>query len=199
MPTGYTADIVKGIDFNTFIMNCTRAMGVCITMRDEPTDVKIPDEFKASDYSTKELDKAKYELDILLKLTQQELEDKSRQSFESEVEIHNRRVLEMSKQRGKYNKMLESVHSWIPPTKDHEGLKEFMIKQITESIDWDCDTDYYKKNMPKLLEGREWLSKKVADCNRDIEYHLKNQAEEEKRVRGKNLWLKQLRDSLSNE
>lgn len=33
MPTGYTAAIADGIDFKTFAMNCTRALGACVTLR----------------------------------------------------------------------------------------------------------------------------------------------------------------------
>lgn len=36
MPTGYTADIKDGIDFKTYAMNCARAFGACVMLRDEP-------------------------------------------------------------------------------------------------------------------------------------------------------------------
>lgn len=57
MPTGYTWDIKDEITFEQFIMNCARAFGALVEMRDEPRDKKIPDELKPSDYHNKELSK----------------------------------------------------------------------------------------------------------------------------------------------
>ena len=34
MPTGYTADIKDGIDFKTYAMNCARAFGARVMLRE---------------------------------------------------------------------------------------------------------------------------------------------------------------------
>jgi hypothetical protein len=59
MPTGYTADIKNGISFKTFAMNCARAFGACVTLRDEPGGGdKIPEAFEASTYHAQQVEKA---------------------------------------------------------------------------------------------------------------------------------------------
>ena len=48
MPTGYTDAIKDGITFQQFAMNCARAFGACVTMRDDPSDKPIPERFEPS-------------------------------------------------------------------------------------------------------------------------------------------------------
>ena len=43
-------------------MDCARAFGACIMMRDESVDAPIPEEFKPSTYHIEELEKAKSDL-----------------------------------------------------------------------------------------------------------------------------------------
>lgn len=64
MPTGYTAKLHNGEEqtFPEFVMSCARAFGALITMRDDPADAEIPDEFKPSDYHVRELEKARERL-----------------------------------------------------------------------------------------------------------------------------------------
>ena len=42
----------EGQDFKSFAMTCARAMGACVTIRDEPFDAPIPT-IKPSDYNAK--------------------------------------------------------------------------------------------------------------------------------------------------
>ncbi|VTR91619.1 unnamed protein product [Gemmata massiliana] len=45
--------------------------------------------------------------------------------------------------------MLEHVRAWEPPSTDHENLKQFMIDQLRESIDFDCRGEY-REPLPAL-------------------------------------------------
>lgn len=43
MPTGYTADLMeKGMEFKPFVLQCARAFGALITMRDDSLDAPSP-------------------------------------------------------------------------------------------------------------------------------------------------------------
>lgn len=53
MPTAYTADIAKGITFKQYAMNCARAFGALIDLRDKPANCEIPDVVYPSDYHLK--------------------------------------------------------------------------------------------------------------------------------------------------
>ena len=63
MPTGYTAGVATGEikDFKTYALQCARAFGACIMLRDEPMSDEIP-EFKPSDHYEKSLAKATADL-----------------------------------------------------------------------------------------------------------------------------------------
>lgn len=91
--------------------------------------------------------------------------------------------------------MLASVESWVPPTAEHIGMKDFMAKQIRGSIEWDCDKSFYSEPAPKL-PGLLWAGKKAAKLGADIAYHEKEYTEEVKRAADRTAWVKALRESL---
>jgi len=73
MPTGYTAKLMEsGQTFQDFVMQCARAFGACVMMRDDPMDAPIPERFEPSDYNVKRLAEAKAELVKLQAMTNDE-------------------------------------------------------------------------------------------------------------------------------
>lgn len=167
MPTGYTSIIKEGVTFEQFVLRCARAMGACIALRDEPVDIKIP-VFEPSSYSKNKLKEAMLRLEALsfvsvttssspiinfisiteaTKLAEKEYKDK--------IAYNKNGMAENNDLFHRYIKMLSMVKAWQPPTPDHAGLKEFMSEQINSSIEFDCDNDYYHKNIPRLLTGEE--------------------------------------------
>ena len=195
MATGYTADIAKGITFETFIMNCARAFGACITMRDDSSGTPIPEEFKPSNYNQERLDEAKKVGRRLLKMKIKTADREARKEYDEEIDRRMKTLEDKLELNLQYSDMLAKVKAWTPPTPDHEELKGFMIQQITESAKWDCSTD--NSPPPPLLTGVEWRQKKVDEAAKDIEYHTKAHAEEVKRVKGRNTWVRNLRESIS--
>jgi len=197
MPTAYTAAIDEDISFERFVMRCARAMGACIMLRDESLDVEIPESFKASEYNLKELQKAEIELAKLQQISIKDADKEAKKEYDAEVIIAKEFTDRKNALKAKYQKMLRRVYVWQVPSEDHVGLKEFMIKQIQESIDFDCNTNYYTENIPKLKSGIEWLNSKIKRTFNDINYHTNAQMKKEELTISRNLWLKQLRDSLS--
>jgi len=196
MPTGYTAGIEKGISFNKFVTGCARAFGACITMRDDSSNTKIPESFKPSDYHVKALKKASADLKLLQSMTTAATEKEAEKDFKIEVKERQKSIEKNNKLLSKYQDMLQKVNRWQPPTPKHVGLKDFMAKQISESIDWDCDNGYYADNPSKRLSGHEWLSKEVSKALRDISYHETENQKEIERSNGRTDWVQQLRESL---
>ena len=196
MPTGYTADISKGINFKTFALNCARAFGALITLRDEASDTPIPDVIEPSDFNLRKLNEAKARLAKLKSMTLTEADRKSAKDWD-EKEQHRLEQLEENKVlENKYKFMLASAKAWIPPTPDHVGMKEFMIEQIESSIKFDCTSDYYS-TPTKRLSADEWLAAATLKVERDVEYHEKNHADELKRAGDKTKWIQELKKSLA--
>lgn len=194
MPTGYTSEIAHGVDFNTFVLHCARAFGATITMRDDPMDATIPDEFKPSDYHAKEAERALIRLGELTTLSVDEAQAEAQREYKDALRVVSRLNSESVALQRKYEDMLEQVHAWTPPTPEHEELKKFMIQQITESIKFDCS---YHHEDPVLLSGVDWLQVQKDKCRRDVAYHQEEHAKEVERCKGRTEWVRALKNSLT--
>ena len=197
MPTGCTAAIADGIDFETFVMRCARGMGALIMMRDEPIDAPIPERFEPSDYHTRKLAEANAELEKLHAMSLEETEAAAREAFEAETKANGEAIARNRELRGKYEAMLSQVQAWEPPTPDHDSFKKFIADQLTESIRFDCSESYYEERKPKQQTGAEWLESQIAKAAQDVEYHTTEHAKEVERTEGRNGWIGALRNSLS--
>jgi len=196
MPTGYTDCIKDDISLHDFIMQCSRAMGALIMMRDEPTGTPIPERFEPSDYHPKKLLEIEKELAQLKSVDATEAEAKATDEYNSAVTDNEKYLRENIALKDKYSKMLSAVKSWEPPTQDHAGLKSFMREQIESSIKFDCSTDYYDKQTFAKLTGQQWKEKRLKALMKDLSYHSHENGEEVSRTESRNLWIKQLRESL---
>lgn len=191
MPTGYTADVCDGklTDFKAFAFRCAHNFGA------EGMDSPIP-EFKPSPYHTEGLEKARLEVARLKALTRDEAEAEARAAFRKAMDAHHKHVEEQQATKGRLLAMRAQVADWQPPTSDHQGLKDFMIEQIDETIRFDCSpsTYYLEKCTPK--GGEVWRRERIDEQERSIEYHTKQNAEDVARVAQRNKWVADLRKSL---
>ena len=197
MPTGYTAAIQEkpDITFQEFARQCARAMGACVSQR-ECTLSQPPKLDEPSDYNLRRCRESEVMLLQLNTMSDEELQASADQAFEDESQRAAKRLKEMRITEAAYRRVLDEVEAWEPPTADHQGLKDFMIQQITDSIEWDCNTSYYDTPIGRLT-GREWQAAQKEQLTRDIEYHKKAYAEEVERTKNRNAWKRQLAESLS--
>lgn len=200
MPTAFTESLVKNnLDFRAFVMLCTRGMGATIMMRDDPFDAPIPERFEPSDYHAKCLREAKDRLELLKSMKPAESRLWARAELKKLVEECNKQLANQQAENrlGRYRAMLAQVQAWQPPTADHQGLKDFMTRQLEESMEFD-HTDYYAKRVAELnaTTPETYFLEQIATASHDIDYHSKEYAEEVQRTESRNRWLKQLRDAL---
>lgn len=196
MPTGYTAAIKDGITFKEFALNCARNFGACISMRDEPSGTPIPDKFIPNDYHLNKKKELQEEYSLL------SLEDNGfwlKKVISDTTKKEDQRIKwnnEKLELKNKYLIMLNQVNDWVPPSSDHIHMKEFMVQQIEESIEWDCDVTYYSEPT-KLPDALEYKNQTLRELEKDIAYHSKQHEEEVERVAQRNNWIKLLRESLN--
>lgn len=194
MPTGYTSKIGDGQNFDDFIWGCARAMGALVSMRDEPADAPIPEKIGKNDYYSKELEKAGEKITKLQLMTAEEiLLLIDMENIEKKIEADKSRKKEEALRKS-YNNMLDKVIKWIPPTNDHAEFKSFMIQQIKDSIKWDCG--YSSEFVPIEEDAKAWYDREFKRLNDDWKYYTEQLEKEEARNKSRNLWIKQLRDSL---
>lgn len=194
MPTGYTYPVVDGkiTEFSDFALSCARAFGALIMMRDDPADAPIPSEFVPdTKYYDDRLAADKKRLGEVQAMTDAEANTAA-------IEVHRQALASRSKylankdtEASRLNSMLAKVRAWSPPTADHDGMKTFMIEQLTISLPGD-----YAPSIPALLDGQTWRQQEIDKLADSIVYNQKEIAKEIERTRGRSEWLKALRASL---
>ncbi len=196
MPTGYTHAVQTGqvTDFPTFALDCARAFGALIEMRDEPAGTPIPEAFEPSDYHQKAAREAEAELKRLLSMAPEEIiaAAAARNAGATAKWLEQRE--KCAKERERYEAMLEKVKAWTPPTREHNGLRGLMVSQLEDSIRFDCS---FAPPRPTPKSPDDWHRDRIAQARRDIEYHTSKDQEERERTEGRNRWVRQLRESLT--
>ena len=211
MPTGYTALISENPDitFEEFTLRCVSAMGVSIMMREEPMGKKITRESitgirENKSYHEGELEKARKELDRIERMAPDDPDFMKEVSEEREAAIINcnEEIEKNARLRKAYESMLQKIRRWEPPTDDHKGLKKFMDDQVSESVKFDCNNDYYKKRLEDLsgpVDFAEEYEEKLSSARESVEYHSRYMEED----RGKNdnriKWMEKLCESIGIE
>lgn len=196
MPTGYTAGVVDGkIDsFAEFAMQCARAFGALVTMRDEPFDAEIPNEFKPNPYCQERLDKSRENVHRLVLMSIDEIARESQADYESRLASRENSMKIQQLQNERIEKMLSFVKAWEPPSADHIEMKKFMIQQLEVSkhdLSFFDRCDKIEKETPA-----EWHKRKLKEAQKDIDYYTEKLKEEKQRCAERTLWVKQLRESL---
>jgi len=199
MPTGYTQPLYEGkeLTFEQFALNCARAFGALIEMRDEPQDAPIPESFQPNSFYQEKLTELENNLQKYTAMSDQEADTLADAEYQATQKNARKAIKKKEAMKVRYEGMLQQVESWVTPSNEHAGLKEFMIKQLKESIAWDCEGDFYNKLLaqPKL-SGSDWLKEKLRITNKDLTYYRNAHAEEIERITSRNLWVSQLRESL---
>jgi hypothetical protein len=191
MPTGYTTDIYNGkeVTFKDFALNCARAFGACVMQRDDPAGEK-PKIQPEESYHTKALKK----LSTFKKPSKKQFETFIKRSIADNKEIINKnKALEKA-----YSEMIEKAAKWTPPTTEHEALKDFMIKQLVESKQWDCGLDHYENQLVSLsaMTYNDYIEKKRKEYTFNCKYHEEHLIKEIDLIKQRNKWIEDLYNSL---
>jgi hypothetical protein len=196
MPSSYTEAISKDITFEDFVMRCSRAMGALIMMRDEPFDAPIPERFEPSEYYLTRVSETEARLAELRNMSDAEVEAAAIEQYRNELARKAEGISESMALKAKYEAMAEKVRAWDPPSEDHAPFKTFMIQQIYESIQIDCNIEYWNAQKPVQLAGIDWREKEIVNCIKSIDFFKSEQKKEVERTEGRNKWLHELRESL---
>ena len=200
MPTGYTADISATTTFKEFALRCARNFGALILMRDDAMDAPIPEAFEPSDYHRKALDDAKSRLAAAKEMTVSEAARQIQESNQKALSDQKRVTAERDTLLANYRRMAGLVEAWQEPSLDHRNMKKFMLDQLRDSIEWDCPDDGgdFVRRCYSTFAGSpaDWIADCIRRAEHDLEYHTKHEREEQERTAARNLWVKQLRESL---
>lgn len=201
MPTAYTAILgeTEDMKLKDFAMLCARNFGALAAMRDEPLSVPIPEKFEIPPYYKENLDRAQKKHADFMAMTESGRAEYLERTYNEIIEEYRKEQEESSKQkdilRQRYNAMLLKVVNWTPPTPEHENLREFMIEQIHNSIEWDC-SEY----TPPIPNKDEWcdIGRYKVELEEEIALSQKSYYKAVESVASRNKWLTDLRESLKD-
>ncbi len=201
MPTGFTAPIYNGEDitFEQFANSCLRRFGIYLRYEGKYPNLsryEIPDKICPSDYYKKRYEEAKaeYEKHLATPKTKEELEAEYIIYVNGVIKGNEDRVKENEALKNRYNAMLSKVRSWIPPSEDYKGIKDFMESQLTDSLDFDCSHVYVENIIPK----DEWIQKQAnrTDLIESMKYNLERYNKEVVAAEKDTQWLKTFSESI---
>lgn len=163
-------------------------------LRDDALDKSIP-VFEPSDYDLKAKNIASQELTQLLSMTDEEKITYGQQEKAAKISMYEKIISTDVAQNNRLSDMRLLVAAWQPPTNDHIGLKDFMLKQIDISMG---NTRYYEKELinARASFARDYYDDAVKKKQHDIEYHTKGNRQEIERTESRNRWIRELKASL---
>ena len=201
MPSTQTSGIAEGLSFEDFVKECALAASPFGHVKKVSFDTDEPT-FVPSDYHKRCLEEAEEELSEISQLTVEEalqvVGEESDRLYREAAQSYERRKEEIRDLKKKYEVMLRKAKAWVPPTPQHEGLKEFMIRQLNESLENDCDFERLERNAPEQISPERALYNKLEDLRKKVAYHQERWDDEVRSCNERNQWFKDLRDSLSS-
>ena len=166
MPTRYTAHIEDG-EITTgkeFLRLCTRAFGIAIDVKDEPLSTPTPSSFEPSPFYKESYDRALKKLEEVNKMTFDESKIQMRADYEKRISDYKRYAEQETAMNEKYAKVRKEVEEWIPPTEEHEGLKNFALEQIDMCVTkQEYIDEYLEKSKEEFDDSDEAVQNYIND------------------------------------
>jgi hypothetical protein len=204
MPTGYTAGIIDGeiTTFEQFATQCSRAFGATIHMRDNPLD--SPYEPRTpSQYYVNSLQSQREKLEETKTMTDEAIVQDFETLLKDSLEYHERELEKTKVNLGRLNSIMESAKSWVPPTEDHEGVRDYMIDQLEITIKADGDPSYHvnkivqaKKELEEGIDPKVYREEKIKEIEDRISYYEGEVQKELERCKQSNDWMDNFLESI---
>lgn len=193
MTTGYTCIVLDKPEttFEAFALRCSRAFGYCIEMREESLDAPPPTELRPDVSILDRLREAEAEARRLETMTLDEAEQHAAKYYADAMATWEQGKASHARQHELFGAMLAKAEAWTPPTKEHEGLKTFMVDQLKGSMP---RPEYWAP--PTKRTGAEWLEVRRRDAADDVRRRADDWKRSQEHAEKGNAWLQKLRASL---
>ena len=199
MPTGLTAPIYEGKEdftFEDFALRCARQFGVFILQRDDPADTPAKSRFEVDAYHTGRVTTARAKLTELESMPEDVVMDRAEHAARMEQERYEEALAKDEDMAERYDAMIARTEAWKPSDK-WERLREFMLKQLRESKEFDCGVSEYMK--PKNRNAGEWYADELEAAQKELMRAEQSLAEETERQAERTEWAQQLYVDLGIE
>lgn len=198
MATGLTAQIPNGLTFPEFALRCARQFGPTIRQRDDDTDV--PPKLPKNDAERHKREAAEYlqRQQEMLNMGDQQKIDWGKTEKERELNYLYEAYEKRRQDAIAYVLMYMQAMEWQPPSPRHQKLKDFMLTQISETIDWDCDLNGLIRRI-KLVESEQpmtFFEVKIKDLSWSYQFHIEQAEKQQVGHESNCTWIIQLYQSL---
>lgn len=198
MPSGLTCNIYDGSDTSLrgFALKCVTQLGAgyhATKQGEEEMPLDRAPILQVSDHYLARIDEHKRNLEKWtgLKDNPEELDRLYKEYLDKRKKEYDEYIANKSNLKKRYLDMKSRIEAWnLPET--YNSLKELMLRQINDSIDFDCGRDYPITTISK----EEWLENNISDSCRNIEYCARRYKEEVRRIKEINDYLKGLYEEL---
>jgi len=195
MPTGYTADLYDGRATTAaeYLIGCARAFDYESGRNGKKLEPSTPD--------TTHADGAILTHEArIAEVTAWSDDDADREAekvYRAEMERVQEQRAKYDAIQARYESVLADVEAWEPPTELHVGMKEFAVKQLRESLEFDCGTSWLKD--PERKSGAVYRADEIASAAKSLSYYREDRAKAIKRTEERNAWVGALLESLPAE
>lgn len=183
MPSFYTENMYSGDKetLRSFVLRCAISSGAGLRASkggDELLPIDVPPVVKCGDYHKNKLKEAQEWLDYYKKAKENRVNLFAvYEEFKKNTEEKNKEEMERIEAiKTRYLAMKEQVEK-LDMSAEYHFLKEFMLKQLNEGIEYDCR--YYET---EILPIDEWIDKQIENYEWEVKYHTKELESEEKQV-----------------
>ena len=192
MPTGYTSKLHDGEQsFEAYVWGCARAFGAAVLMRDEPSNVPITEDRITESYYEPKLCRDQAAM-VEWASTTQEARRALYDSWVATTLANNKKHEdERVARRARYQATLNKARAWVPPSAEHVKFREFLIEQLTTSIDFDCSV-----YTTEVIGFVEWCDARGTELKRSIAYTEAEVVKERERNESRIRWVRDLKDSI---
>lgn len=155
----------------------------------------IPEEFEPSPHYANALASARGEYSKLAEMTETEKLAYGAEQIANDISHLESYLANAEVENARLDVMVAEVNKWNPPSPDHANMKDFMLEQLNISRN---NLEYSKDNLKTLQDASPIgvYDNALARSLNNISYYQRELAKENSRVAERNLWIKQLRESL---
>lgn len=195
MPTGYTYPIHESdeFDFTDFALRCSRAFGPTRSQYGDSLDSQLvltsDEDVKRKEQELEsEIQKIKNNIEAIKETSEEEVSlivEKENDVIQLENDSKKK---EYKNSKKRLIAMLKEAVAWVPPTGEHQYLKDFMIEQVESDL---MDLSF---SPTSYISEKTWASNKIESLQWDLERAEKKQTEKAEEFDRE--WLTKLIQSL---
>ena len=201
MPTAFTDYIEKGeiTKFSDFAKLCTRAFGVAIHMRDESLDTPYIKR-EVDLYYKERVSGIENEIKTL-KDNPSEVYESYKKALSEDINLYKDEINERNSRKKIVASLIREANEWIPPTKEHENFKNFVLEQL-KYAQTDVDTFYYETTIidwQKELDTltlEKFVEERTSELNEELINAKDDLEQQQKSCDESNQWVEELFKSL---